>query len=101
LFDTWQDVDSLGLTASDFVLITGAGPAHPDFSATGAAIEFGFGSSNGSCCGGENTVVSGVDNFSVTTHPAMAVPEPGSLAMLCLGLAGLGLTWRYKWGHGT
>ena len=96
-FNTWQSVATLGLTASDFSLITGAGPALPDFSATGAAMQFGFGSSNGSCCGGQNTVVSGIDNFSVTTHPATPVPEPGSLAIMSLGLVGLGFTRRDIW----
>ena len=36
--------------------------------------------------------------FSVSTRAPVSVPEPGTLALLCLGLAGLGFNWRRKLG---
>jgi hypothetical protein len=91
----WTSFASLGLVESDFALRLGAGASGPDFSANGGVIQFGFGTTNGSCCGGQNTVVSGVDNFSVVTNPG-AVPEPGALTILGLGVVALGAARRKK-----
>lgn len=56
-----------GLHSTDFELVAGSGPAHPDSSCTGGAIEFGFLSSN-TASGGPFTRVSGIDNWLVTLH---------------------------------
>ena len=94
-FGVWNSFSNIGVAASDFNLLLGSGPAQPDFSGTGAVIQFGFMSSNGSASGGQNTVTSGADNFSVTINPA-TIAEPGTLALFGLGLLGLGVTRRRK-----
>jgi hypothetical protein len=84
----WQSFSFTGLTAQSFALLSGSGPATPDFSSTGAPIQFGFLTLNGT-----NTVdietTSGIDNFTVDIHP---VPE-ASVGLL-LTVAALGLAWR-------
>lgn len=78
-----------GLSAEDFSTIADAS-LHPDFSASGAAITFGFFRANGS----SNTRVSGIDNWSVTVNTATAaVPLP---AALYAQLAGIALLWRRR-----
>ena len=65
---TWTHFDSGSLTAADFQLVAGDGPAHPDFSATAAPIRFGFATSNTSPISSAN---GGVDNWSVTITPKL------------------------------
>lgn len=55
-----------------------SGSAHPNFSASGSTITFGFGTSNGNAA----TIDIGYDNYSVTITP---VPEPGTLVFLGVG----------------
>ncbi|MGE0857469.1 MAG: hypothetical protein AB7P42_00100 [Gammaproteobacteria bacterium] len=78
-----------GLSAEDFSTIADVN-LHPDFSASGAAITFGFFRANGS----SNTRVSGIDNWSVTVNTATAtVPLP---AAIYAQLAGVALLWRRR-----
>lgn len=90
-----------GLTAADFDLInftTGAidSSMHPSFS--GDPLTFGFApgySEYLSLSGTTNFVVtSGYQDLSFDAHGATAVPEPATLALLGLGLAGLGFSRR-------
>jgi len=66
--DIAQDGWNIGqtLTASHFYLISGSGPAAPDFSATGAPLQFGFLTAH--TCLGLQTFVWGIANFKVTIN---------------------------------
>ncbi len=61
---SWQSVNLMGLTNMDF---SGPGGSHPDFSASGGAISFGFvrSNTNSSNTTSFNTT-SGIDNWSYT-----------------------------------
>jgi hypothetical protein len=64
----WTHRTFSGLTATDFVNAnagTSTGPLHPDFSGSGAPIQFGYGTANGSDSVVPITTVSGIDNWSV------------------------------------
>jgi hypothetical protein len=73
---------------------------HPDFSATGSAITFGFEAVAGGA--GVLTSITGVDNdpITVTFTPSVLVsqtPLPGALPLFATGLGALGLLgWRRK-----
>jgi hypothetical protein len=91
-FDVWVTDALSGLSATDFGTLTGSN--HPDFSAGGAPIEFGYSletfSGPADASPSENAFFYGLgtDNFSVTVN---AAPEPATLS-LC-GLAVVGLLW--------
>ncbi len=89
-----------GLTAADFGLValtstnTCDPSVHPNFSAGGAPIQFGFFRANGTGPGGGGyTLAAGIDNWSVTilapsaTGAPIAVPALGPLEMSLLALA--------------
>ncbi len=81
-FDVWRTFGLTGLGADNFATFLNPN-AHPDFSASGAPITFGFWTvfNNGSTDGAR---AAGFDNwtFGVTT-----VPEPSSFLLLGAGLA--------------
>ena len=72
----WLSFGSFGLTAADFKLLVGPGPATPDFSSAGAPIQFGYLTTNGSDHGGIESTKSGIDNWSLTVVTvAMVLPQ--------------------------
>lgn len=60
----WVQYSQALLFPSDFTLISGTGPVHPDFSFTGALVRFGYMTSN-SASGGPVTKVIGIDDWAV------------------------------------
>jgi hypothetical protein len=69
---TWTHITHAGMAASDFVLLAPdltTSSQHPDFSATGKPIEFGFlrANSTGVGAAGYTTTV-GIDNWLVTVR---------------------------------
>ena len=92
--NTWRTVGHQGLRAADFSLIQMDtseldSAQHPDFSATGSRMIFGFVSEFSDP--GDFVVQSGLDNLAFTVH---TVPEP--TAALTLGLASLGILRRRR-----
>jgi hypothetical protein len=82
-----------GLTAADFggVSLTGStfvdNSVHPNFSASGAPIQFGFLRANGTGPGGIGyTLAAGIDNWQVTITSA-ALPPSGITTIPTLGTA--------------
>lgn len=57
--------------------------AHPDFSATGAPMTFGFAAIDNSTAS-SFTAVSGYDNWSISVTTNDSVPEPAGIGMLVL-----------------
>jgi len=75
---SWKHLAATGLTATDFVEMTTDGivlpESHPDFSAAGGLLEFGFFRHNSTPNVSAQTV-SGIDNWTVTVHPLVVPPE--------------------------
>jgi hypothetical protein len=94
---TWASNSEPGLLASDFSLLSGPGPALPSFLASGQAIQFGYITSSAAQNAGTFSIISGVDNYSLTVHTS-AVPEPSSLMLGCIAGAGMWLVtaWRRR-----
>ena len=86
----WVALAFPALTADAFSAITSAGfdsALHPDFSASGAPVAFGFAALNGTF--GDSTNVGGVDNWQVTIRGAQSVPLPGTAILLSGALLAL------------
>ncbi|MBL8859576.1 MAG: hypothetical protein JNL28_13800 [Planctomycetes bacterium] len=80
---TWGNYATNGLTASDFVKLSGPGPNHPDFTNSGSLLQFGYATSN-SASGGPTTKQIGVDNWIVRAN--LNPPCPGTLGIpVCFG----------------
>ena len=83
------------IASADFSLFdfgTGATDAtqHPDFTAGGAAIGFGFASRFNLGTGGAPFALDGEFRFDNLTIRINGVPEPSELALMCAGLTALG-----------
>lgn len=80
---TWSTIPLNGLTAADFALVMVTSTTlydntqHPDFSAGGAPIQFGFLRANGTSVGGGGyTLAAGIDNWQITINAAPPPPPP-------------------------
>lgn len=88
----WTHKELRDLQEQDFVAI-GTTDQHPDFSATGAPIQFGFFRANATT-NSEYSITSGINNWSVSINPTpIANAGAGKAASPPLGLiiAGLGV----------
>jgi hypothetical protein len=91
---SWTPKSFVGLTQNSFSLLnltdTGIvdGTQHPDFSAAGSPITFGFFRFNASAAtaagGGTYSIIAGIDNWRIAI-----LPEPSSFLLLGLGLLAL------------
>ena len=92
----WAGSGQSGLTGSNFSLVQGqSGAAQPDFSSSGAPLQFGYMTSNqGLGTPDSNASTTGVDNWSVSVA---AVPEPASWGSV-VGASLIGfVAWRHRW----
>ncbi|WP_299626251.1 PEP-CTERM sorting domain-containing protein [Pelagibius sp.] len=80
-----------GLVPSDFTCIDGllVCPDMLDFSTSGGAITFGMTAVTSTDVTGTRNRLGYLDNWQATVNQAVAVPEPGTLAMFLAGLLGL------------
>ncbi|MBK5294878.1 MAG: hypothetical protein JJE04_24770 [Acidobacteriia bacterium] len=74
----WTPFSRRGLTAADFVRVSGPGPVLPVFCATSPPIQLGYISANTSLGPGV-TRQSGIDNWSVSIRSGTGTASPGSL----------------------
>jgi len=85
------------LAASNSWRTLSSAAVNPNFSVTGGVMEFGFRYSTGGLCSanvGQSCTSTqfqvGLDNYTVTITPASTtVPEPSTVALLAVGLAGI------------
>jgi hypothetical protein len=66
---TREHVAATNVLSSDFTLLSGIGPLHPDFSATAAPIQLGYLMTSTSTSGVARTFVAALDNFSAAITP--------------------------------
>lgn len=95
IFDeSWTGFSGSALTAANFILVAGSGPANPDFSATGGQMTFGYGSFNSNTGGQPGLVrLSGIDNWQVSIT---AVPLPPAAWLLGTAVASVALRGRFR-----
>ncbi len=75
---TWVTTTQLALTAANFDALA-PGVQHPDFSAAGAPIQFGFFRANSTSVGGSgSTIIGAIDNWDVVVHYEQPVPAVAS-----------------------
>lgn len=84
----WTSKELHDLQAQDFVLI-GTTDQHPDFSATGAPIQFGFFRAN-TTTNDEYSITSGIDNWFVSINPAANAEVASSFPWLLIAGIGIG-----------
>lgn len=86
---SWVTSEFDNLTEDNFFLVVdgGFGTAQPDFSESGAEIQFGFIRAQSAGGAPQYTITTGIDNWSLTVNPS-AVPEPSVLVPLLLGACG-------------
>lgn len=77
---SWTSRSRAGFVESDFILLADTGidlTVHPDFSAAGSLIEFGFYRANSTPIGGTGyAIVGGIDNWSITVTSSACSPLP-------------------------
>jgi hypothetical protein len=88
--NSWTPFHDSGLTAASFTKVgTGPGPAQPDFSCAGPAIQFGYMTSASSTANNGNNVMktSGIDNWCVviTSSAPCCTLTASMLSTSCLG----------------
>jgi hypothetical protein len=85
----WIGFSRVGVTALDLDKISGPAGDHPDFSAAGSPLQFGYFSRNTSDAASLHRE-GGIDNWSVTT-----LPEPTCVSAALLAAA-LSLAFRHR-----
>lgn len=74
----------VGLTATKFNLVAGTGPQHPDFTNSGAPLQWGYITRNLSPSTGTTTKLTAVDNWYVKAHLTPQCPGTQGIAS-CFG----------------
>lgn len=86
---SWTHKELNDLQAQDFVAM-GTTDQHPDFSATGAPIQFGFFRAN-TTTNAQYSIISGIDNWSASINPAAKVNEVAGFPWWAIAGVGVGL----------
>ncbi|MBM0745055.1 hypothetical protein JOY44_26415 (plasmid) [Phormidium sp. CLA17] len=86
---SWTHKELNALQAQDFVAM-GTTNQHPDFSATGAPIQFGFFRAN-TTTNAQYSIISGIDNWSVSINPVAKANEAVGLPWWAIAGIGIGL----------
>lgn len=89
---TWVSREAVDLDVFDFVrctLVTCFAGEHPDFTASGGVITFGY-----EMHFTTSLQLAGIDNWSITVNTINTVPEPSTIGLLAAGL--FGLFWRKR-----